>query len=339
MGWPTVRPGILQIVKSFGLPLEDIAAPDSLLHAWHRYRSGKRRRPSVAAFEIAAESRILDLSDDLLAGRYLPGPYDLLRIFDPKARLIAVAPVRDRVLHRALYDTLAPGFQRSYIEDSYACLKGRGSHRAILRFLQLMRRHRYLLHLDLANYFPSIDHGILLDLLRRKLRDRRLVRVLETILRSGAIIYRRPEVMAFYGEPDPEVPRGLPIGNLTSQWWANLYLNAFDHFAKRQLRAPYLRYMDDLVFFADQPAQLRTWRDEVRSWLWEHRRLRLNPRKGHIRPTRLPHTYLGYRISPAGFDLGPKAQRRFKKRQAKLAELDPEVRQATLAAWWAAAIF
>jgi hypothetical protein len=132
---------------------------------------------------------------------------------------------------------------------------------------------------------------------------------------------------------------GLPIGNLTSQWWANFYLDGFDHFVKRQLKSAYLRYMDDLVFFGDSRAELRAWRTAARDWLGEHRRLRLNPRKGHIRSTRLPQAYLGYKISREGIDLGPKALRRFRKRLAKLDDLDPEVRQASVAAWWAAATF
>ena len=321
-------------MKSFAVPFEAIATPEALLGAWRRYRAGKRRRPAVARFEFDAERRILDLSESLLTGAYRPGPYHLLEIRDPKPRLIAVASVGDRVVHRSIYDVLAPRFNRSFITDSYACLSGRGSHRAVLRFRELLRRHRYLVHLDIRRYFPSVDHEILLGLLAPRLRDRRITALLETILASGDRLYRRPRVVAFYGRGEDERPRGLPIGNLTSQWWGNLYLDGLDHFAKRELGVRgWTRYMDDVVAFANDRATLRRWRREIETWLWDERRLRLNAHKGHIRPADLPQTYLGYRISRQGHDLGPKAVRRFRRQVAIRAKGDPESFRRGLAAW------
>ncbi|NJL27687.1 MAG: RNA-dependent DNA polymerase, partial [Thermoanaerobaculia bacterium] len=274
-------------MKSFATRLEAIAAPEQLLEAWRRYRSGKRRRPAVAHFEVDAETRLLGISEAILGSSYQHGAYRLLEICDPKPRLIAVARVGDRVVHRSIHDALAPDFNRSFIADSYACLPDRGSHRAILRFLEHQRRFRYVMHLDIRAYFPSVDHEILLGLLAPRLRDRRVTALLEAILASGAELYRRPEVVAFYrGGERAGRPRGLPIGNLTSQWWGNLYLDGLDHFIKRELGVgEYLRYMDDLVLFADQPRQLRSWRRKVAEWLRENRHLELNLRKGHVRPT------------------------------------------------------
>lgn len=327
-------------MKSFGTGLEEIAGPLALLDAWRRYRSGKRRRPAVAYFSLDAERRILDLSGRLLSSRYRPSAYQLLEIRDPKPRLIAVAEVGDRVVHRSIYDTLAHQFQRSFIDDSYACLPGRGSHRAIFRFLDCMRKHPYLLHLDIRHYFPSVDHQILLEQLQPRLRDSRVTALVQTILDSGAALYRRPQVQAFYGAPSDSRPRGLPIGNLTSQWWGNLYLNGLDHFAKRQLKAKaYLRYMDDIVCFADEQRTLRQWRREITGWLEEHRRLQINSRKGHIRSTGQPQTYLGYRMTRQGFDLGPKAVRRFRHRLPKRARGDRATLIRALIAWRAAMTF
>jgi len=291
----------------------------------------------VAHFELDAERRLLDISEALLAGTWHHGPYRVLSIHDPKERRIAVASVGDRVVHRAVHDTLAPHFERSYIADSYACLPGRGSHRAVLRFLELQRRFPWLLHLDVERHFPSVDHEILLHLLARRLRDGRLVELLGEILRSGQQLYLRPAVAAFYGvdrEEQLRRPRGLPIGNLTSQWWGNFYLDACDHFIKRQLKVPgYLRYMDDMVLFAPDRASLRSWRREVGDWLWEQRRLRLNLRKGHIRSAALSHTWLGYRITPQGYDLGPRAVRRFRQQLPALLAGNPERLRRSLAAW------
>ncbi len=327
-------------MKSVRVSLEAIGGPEPLLAAWRRYRSGKRRRPAVARFEFDAERRLLNLSSSLVGGSYRPGPYRLLEIRDPKPRLIAVARVGDRVVHRSIHDTLAPFFDRSFIADSYACLPGKGSHRAVLRFLELARRYRYVMHLDIRRYFASVDHGILLALLAPRLRDARVTALLETILASGAELYRRPEVEALYGRGAVGRPRGLPIGNLTSQWWGNLYLDGLDHFVKRELKVAGLtRYMDDLVCFGNERAELGRSRRQIAAWLWDHRLLALNERKGHIRSTELPQTYLGYRVTRRGYDLGPKAVRRFRRQLHRLQLVDPEHLRRVLASWKGAMTF
>ncbi len=325
-------------MKSFAVRLEEIAAPKALLAAWRGYCRSKRRRPAVAFFALDAERRLLEISAAILGGTYRHSAYQLLEIRDPKPRLIAVATVADRVVHRAVYDALAPLFNRSFIADTYACLPERGSHRAIWRFAELLRRYRHLIHLDIASFFPSIDHEILLGLLTPRLRDPRVVALLETILASGAALYRRSRVRAFYPpqltDGGVERPRGLPIGNLTSQWWSNLYLDGLDHFAKRELGIRgYQRYMDDVVCVADEAAALRRWRRAIHTWLRDERRLRLNPLKGHVRRTDHPQTYLGYRISRQGWDLGGKAMRRFRRRLPELARGDLGRLERSLAAW------
>ncbi len=210
----------------------------------------------------------------------------------------------------------------------------------MLRFLEFMRRYRYVMHLDIRGYFASVDHEVLLSLLRPRLRDGRITGLLETILASGADLYRRPEVEAFYGAGDELRPRGLPIGNLTSQWWGNLYLDGLDHFIKRGLKvAGYLRYMDDLVCFGEERAVLAGHRRTIAAWLEEHRRLRLNERKGHIRSTELPQTYLGYRVSRQGYDLGPRAVRRFRRQLRRLRFGDPVRLGRVLASWKGAMAF
>ncbi len=327
-------------MRSAAVSLEMIAGPETLLAAWRRYRSGKRRRPAVARFEFEAERRLLALSSALLCGTYRHGPYRLLEIRDPKPRLIAVSTVGDRVVHRSIHDALAPFFDRSFIADSYACLPGRGSHRAVLRFLELQRRYRYVMHLDVRRYFSSVDHEILASLLAPRLRDRRVTALLGSILASGAELYRRPQVEAFYGASEDDKPRGLPIGNLTSQWWGNLYLDKLDHFIKRELRVTgYLRYMDDLVCFGDHRAVLGRQRRDIAAWLVKHRRLHLNARKGHIRSTELPQTYLGYRVTRQGFDLGRRAVRRFQRQVRRLAFENPIWLSRALASWKGAMAF
>ncbi|MEM6454190.1 MAG: RNA-directed DNA polymerase [Acidobacteriota bacterium] len=328
-------------MRRIATSFDAVASPEALLRAWRAYASGKRRRPAVARFAVDAERRVLDLADALATDRYRPASPRLLPIRDPKPRLIAVAPVGDRVVQRALYDALAPAFHRSLTDDTFACLPGRGSHRALLRFLDGMRRHDHVLHLDIARYFASIDHAVLRDVLTARLRDARIVRLIDRHLEAADAFHRRAEVRALQDAPPaPGRPCGLPIGHLTSQWWANVYLSDFDHHAKRVLRVPrYIRYMDDLVLFGDERTTLRGWRREAADWLAAHRRLALNPRKGHIRSTRRAQPYLGYRVTRGGFDLGPKAARRFAKRLPALLAGDVETLERVLEAWFATTMF
>ncbi|MDJ0840187.1 MAG: reverse transcriptase domain-containing protein [Acidobacteriota bacterium] len=310
-------------MKTFNVNFEEIAAWTALHEAWRFYRRGKRRRPDVAAFEIDADRSLLHLSDALLGRGYRHGPYKILTIRDPKPRLIAAAPVRDRIVHTAVYRALAPHFNKGFIDQSYACIEGRGTHRALWHFLALMRRYRYLVHLDIHSFFPTVSHSILHGLLTPRLRDPRIIGLLEEILASGQRLYRTPRVRQFFGLPEitPDLlAHGLPIGNLTSQWWGNLYLNGLDHFAKRVLKIEgYIRYMDDIVCFARDKASLKQWKHEIRQWLATERNLTLNPNKGHLRSCSLPVTYLGYRVTRGGYDPGPQGLKRFRKTLRKRA--------------------
>jgi RNA-directed DNA polymerase len=321
-------------VRTFRRPFEHVASAEAMLGAWREYRSGKGMRPEVAAFDLDAVRHIVGLARELLEGRYRHRPYRVLHISDPKPRLIAVASVRDRVVHTAIHQALSPFFNRSFIADSYACLPERGSHRAVLRYRELLRRHEHLVHLDVRRYFPSVDHGVLRGLVHARIRDPRLRALLDELLRSGAALYHTPVVAAFYGLDATASPRGLPIGNLTSQWWGNVYLDGLDQFVKRELKvAGYLRYMDDFALFGDSPGELRRWRTEVTAWLLEHRHLELSPKRGHIRPCKLPQTWLGHRVTRAGHDLGARAVRRFRRSLSAAAERDPASLERSLAAW------
>lgn len=193
------------------------------------------------------------------------------------------------------------------------------------------------MHLDSHRYFPSVDHACLLELLEPRIRDTRILELLREILDSGWRLYSRPKVRHFFGlEPLVADTRrhGLPIGNLTSQWWGNLYLSGLDQFAKRTLKARgYLRYMDDLALFADNRVTLKRWRMEIIDWLGGERWLALNRYKAHIRPTRLPVTVLGYRVTPAGYDLGAKAMGRFRERLQPRALEGSEAFERSLVSW------
>ncbi|MCK6529905.1 RNA-directed DNA polymerase [Myxococcota bacterium] len=291
---------------------DDVVSVDNVWRAWRDFERGKRRRPDVAAFALDADRHVHRLARELASGAWHPGPYRLLRITDPKRRIVAAATVRDRVVHHAIHRVLAPRWDRSFLDQSYACLVGKGSHRAVLRFLGELRRYRFVLQLDVRRYFYSIDREILRTLVYGRAGGADLRALLDQVVDSGGGLYRRRDVWSWLGWEGPGEPgRGLPIGNLTSQWWGNLYLDGADHYAKRVLGvASYQRYMDDMALFGDDAAALVEARDALGRWLGERRRLELkDPDARPVRADR-DHAYLGYRVSRRGLEIGRKARDR-----------------------------
>jgi retron-type reverse transcriptase len=225
----------------------------NLKEAFRKAARGKRKRKSVAAFEENLESNLLSLQYELEEGYYEPGEYLNFYIHDPKHRLISAAPFRDRVIHHALVNVIGPIYERKFIFDTYANRKGKGTHKALDRATYYMRRFEYVLSLDVRQYFPSIDHAILLDILKKTIADEQVLHLCEQIIASGKDIHQNNYKMVYFPGDDlfaQTRPRGLPIGNLTSQFWANVYLNGLDHYIKRVLGCKaYLRYVDDMLLF------------------------------------------------------------------------------------------
>jgi RNA-directed DNA polymerase len=223
---------------------------DNLYLAYRKARKGKRGRPPAASFEYDLEANLVALHRDLVERTYQPGNYNSFYIHEPKRRLISAAPFRDRVVHHALCNVIEPIFERGFIFDSYANRIGKGTHRALDRAQHYARRFRYVLPLDVRQFFPSIDHTILRSILARKVADGHVLWLIDRILESGVGVLSEEYHMQWFPGDDlfaASRPRGLPIGNLTSQFWANCYLNPLDHFLKRELKCPaYLRYVDDV---------------------------------------------------------------------------------------------
>jgi retron-type reverse transcriptase len=224
---------------------------ENLLRAYRRAAKGKRGKPNVAAFEYHLEDNLWQLQQELQQQVYRPGGYNSFFIHDPKRRLISAAPFRDRVVHHALCNLIEPLFERSFIEDSFANRRGKGTHAARARAQQFARRFRYVLPGDVRQFFPSVDHAILHALLAQKIGDEQVLWLIGLILESGKDVLKAQYDMVYFPGDDlfaVNRSRGLPIGNLTSQFWANVYLNPFDHFVKRRLRCRGLvRYVDDFL--------------------------------------------------------------------------------------------
>ncbi|RLC70958.1 MAG: RNA-dependent DNA polymerase [Chloroflexi bacterium] len=273
---------------------------DNLYLAYRNASRGKRGRPAVAQFEYRLEDNLIRLQTELRARTYRPGPYHSFYIHEPKHRLISAAPFRDRVAHHALCNLIEPLFERSFIRDSYANRVGKGTHRALDRCQQLARRYRYVLQCDVRQFFPSIDHAILRSILARKIGDPDVMWLVDRILGSGAGVLSEAYDMVYFPGDDlfaVNRPRGLPIGNLTSQFWANCYLNPFDHFVKRELQCGgYLRYVDDLALF-DNDKRLLWKRLEAVVERLARFRLTIHP-GAHPRPVTEGIPFLGFVVYP-----------------------------------------
>jgi retron-type reverse transcriptase len=282
------------MAKRYKHLLEQVATFENLWQASRQARRGKRHRPAVRAFEHALEEHLLDLEAALQADTFRFGAYHTFTITDPKERLICAAPYRDRVVHHALCNVIGPVLDRAMIEDSFACRVGKGTHRALDRAQHFLQRFPWVLRMDIRKFFFCIDHTLLLEMLARKLCDTRLLRLLEQLLGTytSAPEYYTP----FPGDDLFSVtrPRGLPIGNLTSQWFANYYLNPIDRFIKQELGIEgYVRYMDDLLVFGPDVATLHQVKVQVMDRL-EALRLVLHPRKSQIMPAVNGIPFLGF---------------------------------------------
>lgn len=296
-------------MKRVGNLFDRLCEYQALEAAARRAARGKGGRLEVGRFFFRLESELLSLQADLLSESYCPGAYRCFRIRDPKERTICAAPFRDRVLQHALCAVLEPVFERGYIHDSYACRVGRGSHRALQRAQQYARRQAYFLKLDIRQFFHSIDHGILKARIARKVKDPRVLALVARVIDHPA--------------PGLASGKGLPIGNLCSQHFANLYLDPLDHRIKEDLRLPgYLRYMDDMLLFAADRRTLRVAAEELEPWLAGSLALGLKPAATLLAPVREGIPFLGFRVFPGLIRVRAENWRRFRIRlRRRLREL------------------
>ncbi len=281
--------------------LETLVAWENLLLAWRKAAKGKRNKPGVASFEHQVADRLLRLQSALQTETWRPGGYVHFYIHEPKRRLISAAPFADRVVHHALCNLIEPAFERLFIPDSYANRPGKGTHRAIDCLQRFAKQYRYVLRLDIVKHFPSIDHAILLDTLARHLHDERLLRLAARIIASGEGVLDQEYSMTWFPGDDLLAacrPRGLPIGNLTSQFWSNCYLHPLDQFIKRQLGCrAYLRYVDDMALFADSKEQLWLWKRAIIERLAKYR-LILHEHSAQVAPVTVGIPWLGFVVYP-----------------------------------------
>ena len=301
--------------KRHGNLWADAISFPNLLRAAQQAGKGKRFRAATATFHFNLERELWRLHEELANETYRPGPYRTFTIREPKARQISAAPYRDRVVHHVLVNVLAPIFERCFIRDSYACRKGKGTHAAVSRCQEFSRRFRYVLKADVRKFFPSMDHEILKESIARKIKDRSILGLVVLIIDNI-----KPQEYVSQFKPGDDLftrsvrRQGIPIGNLTNQFFANVYLDPLDHFLKERLgTAGYVRYVDDFLVFAECKRQLGDVREAIREFLVTLRLLP-HPTKNTILRVDRGVRFLGFRVFPTHRLLPKENVRRFRRR-------------------------
>ena len=287
----------------------DICSFANLLDASRKAQRGKRFNREVYDFNARLEDNLCRIQDELADRRWAPGPYREFYVQEAKRRLICAAPYRDRVVHHALCNVIEPLFDRAFIHDSYACRKGKGTHAAADRYTEFSRKARYVLKCDVAKYFPSVRHDVLFGELARRIADDDTLWLCDRIIRSW-----NDEGLLWPSG------RGIPIGNQTSQFFANVYLDRFDHWMKETAgHRFYARYVDDFVVLDDDKSGLHRLIPRIEERLGALG-LRLHERKRNVFPVSEGCDFMGYRIWPTHRKLRPENGHRFQRKLRRMAE-------------------
>ncbi len=304
-------------MQTYNNLFEEMISFPNLMRAAHNAQRGKRTKSNTARFNFFMEREIFQLQQELMDGSYQPGQYRSFYVYEPKARLISAAPYRDRVVHHALCQIIEPIFEKRFIYHSYACRVGKGTHRAIDKCQAFVQANRYVLKADVQKFFESINHEVLLGILKRWIRDERVLWLAGLIIRhqrnTNSTNETNPTNRFSNSSYSPdscdscslllplclcgESGTGLPIGNLTSQFFANVYLNELDYFVKFDLREKYyIRYMDDFLVFGNDKKHLTYLKERISGWLADKLKLNLHGKKSTIFPTKDGVNFLGFRI-------------------------------------------
>lgn len=295
------KPAVGGYISRHNLFLQ-ISSLENLFVSWNEFLRGKRFRPDVAAFGQHVEDNLFKLHNALRSGSWSHGAYEKFYVSDPKLRTIHKARVADRIIHHAIFRAIEPIFDRSFIFDSWSCRRNKGTHASVLRARSLLNRssrggskQTWVLKCDIKKYFENVNQDILLTLIAKKIQDERTLNLLARIIKS--------------------FDRGMPLGNLTSQLFANIYLDPFDHFVKETLCAPiYLRYCDDFMLVHTSREWLVDRLGAIQNYLQTNLKLKLHPNKITIRPFHWGVDWLGYVLFPHCIILRHKTRKRMWKK-------------------------
>lgn len=279
-------------------------SPENFDLAARRAVRGKKSKAAINNFLANRDEYLSKLRQSIINGHFKTSPYRIVKICDPKERLIYVLPLYpDHIVHHALINVLGPIWLKMFCSDSYACIPGRGLHAASKRVMQFMRRNKYVLQCDIRKFYPNIEHARLMDVIQHKIADGKILDLLREIISSVG------------GE------QNLPIGNLTSQWLGNVYLNELDKFIKQYMRWPdYIRYCDDFCLFGNNARQLCLACVIIRYFLWQ--KLGLTFSKSAVRSTYIGLDYIGYRHFPNFILLRKRSAKKIRRRVTSVAIYD-----------------
>lgn len=294
---------------------------ENLYYAYKDAIKGKRYREDIMLYTDKLEENLIELQNELIWKTYEVGAYRRFYVYEPKKRLIMSLQFKDRVTQHAIYRQINPIPDKQLIDDTYACRKEKGSHKAVHKLQNWMRKDErkgryYYLKLDIAKYFYRIDHKVLMNILERKIADKDLLEVFDKIINCEDTRFGLPigADIADVNSEEMLLGVGLPIGNLTSQMFANLYLNELDQFAKHKLKLKqYIRYMDDIIILHEDKKELGRIKTEIERFLNEELHLQLN-NKTCIRPTTMGIEFVGFRIWSTHIKLRKQTVKRMKRR-------------------------
>lgn len=281
-------------MKIYNKLFDNIASIENIILSWEEFKKDKSKKIDVQMFEFSLEQNLFSLHHDLISKRYTHGHYSGFYIRDPKVRHIHKAMVRDRVLHHAVFRVLNPIFEQTFIANSFSCQLSKGTHKGVATVEKIIRREShnytrpcYALKCDVRKFFDSVDHEILLTILKKKITDQNTIWVIKQIVRSFSV-----EQTLFYRH-------GIPIGNLTSQLFANIYMNEFDQFVKHNLKVKnYARYTDDFIVISTDKKYLENLLNPFQKFINDRLKLSLHPQKCFIVNVNQGVDFLGYVILP-----------------------------------------
>ncbi len=302
-------------MKRAGNLIEHIADIGNLYYAFYKAKKGKHSKKDVLAFQRNLDENILLLRSQILNGNVDVGDYHFFTIYDPKQRVISAAPFEQRVLHHAIMNVCHSYFERHLIDDSYATRVGKGTYSALYKAYANMKHYRYCAKLDVRKYFDSISHSVLKQCLRSLFKDVALLKIFDRIIDSYSsdILTSGGSTSAFLN--DSFVEKGIPIGNLTSQYFANFYLSGLDHYIKEVLRIPfYIRYMDDMLLLENDKEKLQRAVSAVQLYVQQMLNLELKPIV--FTRTITGVSFLGYKLYPHKILLNKRSKRRYLKKRA-----------------------